>query len=675
MTPGIEKTTPSGIHHIDELISYRKWTLGEDRTITWTITKEDAIFSDEPYGIRGELPYFRAISSARDIANINKAMDVYNSIIDINLKYIDEEIDGEATIRFNAQDTQSNWSMGGGWAYGAFEQSFGGDVWASWYSGYDVAFTLHEVGHALALDHPGHATGLNAPGFTTLETVMSYTGGKNVLMLDKHGNYLGRVETESLGIYDIAALQYLYGANTSHNAGNTVYKYDPSAGFYTTLWDGGGEDTIDLSSYKHGSSINLAEGSYSSITYEIPTGINTNNIYTGENAIGIAYGAVIENAIGTQGADVIHGNAATNKLVGGAGNDHLYGHEGNDRLEGGDGNDVLDGGIGADTMIGGAGNDIYYVDNVADVVIEAVGGGTDTIHLSIDCIDAGKYKNVENFTAAEGGSTRSIMGNGLNNLMIGNSDLNILQGCDGDDVLVGGKGDDRLYGGRGNDTFLFGRGDGNDTIYRGITTPDDIDTLSFRDGISSDQLWFSTDAKRKNLVISVIGTNDSVTVADFFARRKDILDFIDVGNGKSLDTANIDKLVDAMAAFAPPPLGQTALSQEYQLALGAVLDSVWLPMAAPGTASNYAGPLVDPMTEAPNSQSLLTYGGDDITLDSEAVRNLVLLQDASQVTAHCIDTNTWPAVMIGQENHSPAFAALPLEYRDDINTAFASLLL
>ncbi|MGH8054433.1 MAG: M10 family metallopeptidase C-terminal domain-containing protein [Stenotrophomonas sp.] len=576
MSPGIEKTTPSGIHHIDQLISYRKWTLGEDRTITWTITKEDAIFSDEPYGIRGELPYFRAISNPIQIANINKAMDVYNSILDINLKYIDEEVDGEATIRFNGQDTQSDWTMGGGWAYGPYAQSFGGDVWASWYSGYDVPFTLHEVGHVLALDHPGHATGVYAPGFTTLETVMSYTGGTNVLMVDKNGNYLGRAETESLGIYDVAALQYLYGANNSHNAGNTIYKYDPSAGFYTTLWDGGGEDTIDLSNYKHGSNINLTEGSYSSITYEVPAAINIKGIYTGENAIGIAYGAVIENAIGTQGADVIHGNAATNKLVGGAGNDHLYGYEGNDRLEGGDGNDVLDGGIGADTMIGGAGNDIYYVDNAADVVIEAVGGGTDTIYLSVDCVASNKYMNVENFTASEGGNTRSIMGNGLNNLMIGNSDANTLQGCDGDDILVGGKGDDRLYGGRGDDTFIFDRGDGNDTIYCGVGTLQDVDTLSFRNEISSDQLWFSADAKRKNLVINVIGTNDSVTVANFFAQRKNILDFIDVGDGKSLDTANIDKLVDAMAAFAPPALGQTSLSNAYQQALAPVLAATWV---------------------------------------------------------------------------------------------------
>ena len=574
MSPGVEKTTQSGIDHIDQLISYRKWALDEDRTITWTITKEDAIFSDEPYGIKGELPYFKAITNPWTVANINKAMFAFSSVLDINLEYIDESPAEEATIRFNAYADPTRQYAGGVWGYGPYTHAWGGDVWTSWYAGIDVYTAMHEIGHVLGLDHPGHVTRVNIPGFTTIETVMSYNGTRKQVALDEAGNYVGAVASDALGIYDIAALQYLYGVNRSHNAGNTTYSYDPDVAFYTTIWDGGGEDTLDLSNYRHGSAISLSEGTYSSVNYFVPPEKIDKNTYLGESAIGIAYGVVIENAIGTQGDDVIQGNATDNRLVGGLGDDQLYGGAGDDRLEGGNGNDILDGGSGTDIMIGGAGDDSYHVDSASDVVTELLGGGIDTVHLSIDARSSKLYLNVENFIATEGGNAESISGNDLNNTVIGNSLDNLLFGCEGDDVLAGGKGNDNLTGGKGNDTFVFYRGDGNDLVLRGLTTPEDIDTLSFKD-INSDQLWFSADAKRRHLVINVIGTNDSVTVSEYFAQRKNVLDVIEVADGKFLDTANIDKLIDAMAAFAPPALGQTNLPNSYQQALAPVLAAAW----------------------------------------------------------------------------------------------------
>jgi Ca2+-binding RTX toxin-like protein len=64
--------------------------------------------------------------------------------------------------------------------------------------------------------------------------------------------------------------------------------------------------------------------------------------------IAVAYGAVIENAVGGSGNDWLTGNAANNFLRGGAGQDKLNGDEGDDILQGGAGDDLLNGGLGTD---------------------------------------------------------------------------------------------------------------------------------------------------------------------------------------------------------------------------------------------------------------------------------------------------------------------------------------
>jgi subtilisin-like proprotein convertase family protein len=155
------------------------------------------------------------------------------------------------------------------------------------------------------------------------------------------------------------------------------------------------------------------------------------------------------------------GNSANNNLVGTSFADALAGVGGNDTLNGGLGNDTLDGGVGADNMDGGDNDDIYYVDNIADIVRElwddALGGTADTVFASVTySLAPGTQGNqgygIENLTLT-GADNINVTGNDKNNILTGNSGSNLLNGGLGNDTLDGGLGVDTLTGGVGNDFF------------------------------------------------------------------------------------------------------------------------------------------------------------------------------------------------------------------------------
>jgi len=162
------------------------------------------------------------------------------------------------------------------------------------------------------------------------------------------------------------------------------------------------------------------------------------------------------------------GNGLDNTLTGNAGNNVLSGGIGTDTLIGGDGNDTLDGGAGADTMTGGKGNDTYVVDDAADVVIEADGGGTDTIQSSIT-LNLVAVDNVENLTLT-GSAAIDGTGNEFNNVITGNSGDNVLDGGSGNDTLIGGGGNDTLWSSDGSDVLQGGLGDDTYIINGGTAT-------------------------------------------------------------------------------------------------------------------------------------------------------------------------------------------------------------
>jgi hypothetical protein len=131
-------------------------------------------------------------------------------------------------------------------------------------------------------------------------------------------------------VADILAMQTLYGLSTTTRTGDTTYGFNSNAGgvynanLYTdiayTIFDNGGNDTLDFSGSAYAQRLNLNPETFSNVNGD------TGNL-------SIARGVIIENAIGGSGWDTIIGNSANNMLTGGGGSDTLTGGAGNDTFK------------------------------------------------------------------------------------------------------------------------------------------------------------------------------------------------------------------------------------------------------------------------------------------------------------------------------------------------------
>jgi Ca2+-binding RTX toxin-like protein len=220
-------------------------------------------------------------------------------------------------------------------------------------------------------------------------------------------------------------------------------------------------------------------------------------------------GNAAENGLyGRSGNDTLVGNGGADALEANDGNDRLYGGDGNDTLEGGSGLDVLDGGSGPDVLQGGGDNDTYVVDDVGDVVDEAVGGadnrGTDTVRSGVSF---GLSAFVETLVLT-GAAEIDGYGNSLNNILRGNVGANFLLGAEGADTMLGGDGDDQLLGGEGADRL---RGDlGDDTLTGGNGN----DVLAGGDGADSFVFEVAPDATTNADRIADFDGSEDVLVFD-----------------------------------------------------------------------------------------------------------------------------------------------------------------
>jgi Ca2+-binding RTX toxin-like protein len=199
---------------------------------------------------------------------------------------------------------------------------------------------IHETGHALGLKHGHESPALSADRDSLEYSVMTYRAYVGA-PTDPESGFTNETYgyPQTLMMYDIAALQQLYGPDFSYNSGNTLYSWDRMTGqmsidgvgqatpgenrIFMTLWDGGGTDTYDYSEYTNPLTIDLRPGEWSR------TGlVQLANLGDGQHARGNVANALlydddprslIENAVGGQFEDVLIGNQAVNRLTGNGG--------------------------------------------------------------------------------------------------------------------------------------------------------------------------------------------------------------------------------------------------------------------------------------------------------------------------------------------------------------------
>ena len=321
---------------------------------------------------------------------------------------------------------------------------------------------LHEIGHALGLKHPFEMPLLPTAENNSDNTVMSYTSGSGV--------------ADKPAMFDVAALQYLYGVAAQRHSGDTVYSF---ADRY--IDDADGVDTFDASAETADVTIVLDEGQW------LHSGAKNASILADGQAL-IGFGTHIENARGGAGNDSLRGDDGVNHLEGGAGADTLRGGAGDDLLEGGSGADtyVLAAGdgvdriieIGTDTRIvieGASADSLYYEDgaitfgsgadrvlvdlgNVAEIVV----GGVSFTGAQIDEALNTVLSSSADLTLIDGQRRGRLTGDGAWRIS-GNALANVLHGNEAANLVDGGAGDDALYGAGGDDAVLGA--DGNDTLY------------------------------------------------------------------------------------------------------------------------------------------------------------------------------------------------------------------